>query len=342
MKIVGDFSSYQRTLTLAKMKLFKDSGMSGAIIRACVSLFEDQWTKTVVGYCRALGIPFGFYGYPYPGQGADAQAKLLIKVMASYPDSKIAFCDIEEHAWNGTEYSLKFLDAFYKSYYVQVENYQNTVQKLAGNYSAAWVMDKYLSEHPLDAKGNQTTLPVSAKWISQEIYWNAHYVKYFQWWRDYLASIGASWDSDIHQIPITYLPQIMETIWSHRSEMFIPKGITKVHLWQCITFIPFEELGTYEKHQDYSVCSDEDFAFLFDKVVQPEPVPDQYKVTARLGLLVRYTPPVNGVKGNVVGYRLYGQTVTVTQIIDSGDALLGKWGEIGTGQWVSMAYLVAV
>ena len=327
MKIVGDFSSYQKTLTLAKMKLFKDNGMAGAIIRACVSLFEDQWVKTVVGYCRALGIPFGFYGYPYPGQGADAQAKLLIKVIASYPDSKFAICDIEEHAWNGVEYSLTFLDTFYKSYFVQVE-----AQKRTGNYSAAWVMDNYLSKQTTDSQGNKIITPVSAKWISQEIYWNAHYVKYFRWWHDYLASLGASWDSDLHQISITYLPQIMETIWSHRSEMFIPKGISKVHLWQCITFIPFTELGTYEKHQDYSVCSDEDFTFLFGNPA-PQP-PSQYRVIATLGLLVRATPPINGVKGAIVGYRLYGQVVTVTQIVDG-------WGYIGSG-WVSMVYLKAV
>jgi hypothetical protein len=326
MKLVGDFSWFQSSLTLAKFKQFKDNGMSGAILRAGCSFSKDVTAPRFSDYCDALDIPFGLYWYFYPGMNLDTQVRGFLEVIKSLPNIKCAFVDVEEYALSGTVFASTKLDAFYKTVWSQV----SSVYPRTGIYSAKWVLDTYT--------------PNAYKWINTApFYWNANYVKYYTWWKTYMASLGASWDNDSKQISISNLPAIMSKIDTHRSEEALPTGISKSDLWQCITYIPFldSQLSHYEKNQDYSICRDEDFIKLFGGTYIP-PIPPvtpttvAYIVVPLVGVNVRSSPPVNGVNGAKIGALAYQTVVN----IQSNNITLG-WGNIVGGRysggWVYLA-----
>jgi len=321
MKIVGDFSWYQSSLTLSKFKLLRDNGMDGAIMRAGCSFAKDTTAPIFAEYCDALGIPYGLYWYFYPGMNMDTQVRGFLEVIKALPNSKCAFIDLEEYALNGVTFSQTKLDAFYKTVWTQVK----TSYPRTGVYSAKWVLDTYI--------------PNAYKWINTApFYWNANYVKYYPWWKTYMTSLGASWADDSKQISITNLNAIMEKINTHRSEEVLPVGL-KSNLWQCITFIPFldSELSYYEKHQDYNICTDEEFAKLFGGTYIPPipPVPptsSAYIVVPLVGVNVRATPSLTGTKLGALPY------MTVVNI-QSNNITLG-WGQISSGRYAgSWVYL---
>ena len=328
MKIVLDFSWYQGSLTLAKFKQFKDNGMSGAILRAGCSFAKDTTAPRFADYCTALDIPFGLYWYFYPGMNLDTQVRGFTEVIKALPNAKCAFIDVEEYALNGVVFSQTKLDAFYKTVYMQVAS----VFPRTGVYSAKWVLDTYT--------------PNAYKWINTTpFYWNANYVKYYPWWKTYMASLGASWDNDSKQISISNLPAIMLEIDKHRPQEALPNGITSSDLWQCITYIPFldSQLSHYEKNQDYNICRDEDFIKIFSGTYIP-PIPPvtpasvAYIVVPIVGVNVRAAPSLAGTK---IGALSCGMVVD----IQTSNITLG-WGQIVGGRysggWVYLANMKVV
>jgi len=328
MKIVGDFSWYQGSLTLAKFKQFKDNGMDGAILRAGCSYAKDVTAPRFADYCNALDIPFGLYWYFYPGMSIDTQVRGFVEVIKSLPNTKCAFIDLEEYALNGIVFPQSKLDAFYKTVYMQVAS----VFPRTGVYSAKWVLDSFV--------------PNAYKWINTApFYWNANYVKYYPWWKTYMASLGASWADDSKQISISNLNTIMLEIDKHRSTEALPTGISRSDLWQCITYIPFldSQLSHYEKNQDYSICRDEDFIKLFGGTYIP-PIPPvtpasvAYIVVPTVGVNVRATPSLTG---TIIGALSCGMVVNIQS-----NNITAGWGQIVGGRysggWVFMVNMRVV
>ena len=300
MKTIIDVSVYQDCYQFDKFKLLIDSGVDAVIIRAGCYYAVDRMCETFVGWCRKLNVPFALYWYFYP-QTNSKQANVFIETAKLYPDNKGLWLDVEEHTG-----SASFLDGYYKSEFMKV--LYSFPNKLVGIYSGGWVLDQYI--------------PNMYRWAAQYPYWDAHYVKYYTWWMKFVLTIKS----------ISSLESVMAEI--ERHPVSHAKGFTTL-LWQCITFIPFTELTSWQRHLDYNICTDENFVKLFGGVLtQPLPLPvtSTYKVNTS-ALTVRATPPVNGVLGKIVGWRVYGQTVTiVTQ--DNG------WGLLSTGGWIAMRYVI--
>ena len=245
MKIVIDVSVYQNTYTFEQFKLLINNGVAGVIIRAGAAHSEDNMLPTFVSWCRTLYIPYGLYFYVYPGLGIKYQAELFEMLISEYPDCKSVWIDIEEYKnpSSGTTYSPDILNAFYKGVFDYIK--AAFPDKIVGNYSGGWVLDSYMKQ--------------AWTWINTAPYWNAAYVKYYSWWHNYMNSLGASWDSDLRQISIANLSMIMAEI--ERHPLVGPAGVVKVSMWQAITFIPFVELSSWQKHLDYNICNDFDLIF---------------------------------------------------------------------------------
>ena len=244
MKIVVDVSSWQDTYTFEKFKLLVDNGVDAAIIRAGFFNTEDRMLKTFVGWCNVLKIPFGLYWYFYPNS-VSVQGEKFIEVARNY-DAKCLWSDVEEHTG-----SQSFLDGYYKTEFTKIKNaFPN---KIVGNYSGGWVLDSYI--------------PTLYKWAKAYPYWNAHYVKYYTWYKNYIASLGGTWDSSAKTISISNLKNIMVEIEKH--PVTSAAGFDKTNLWQCITYIPFTELTEGQRHLDFNICQDLDFELLFGKTSVP-------------------------------------------------------------------------
>jgi len=236
VKIVVDVSVYQDSYQFEKFKLLIDSGVDAVIIRAGCYYTPDRMCETFVEWCRRLKVPFGLYWYFYP-QPNSGQADLFIKTAKLYPDNKGLWLDVEEHTG-----SPDFLNGYYKTEFAKILH--AFPERLVGIYSGGWVVDNYI--------------PDMYKWAAKYPYWDAHYVKYYTWWQEYVKTVRS----------ISELENVMLEIAKHPVSH--ADGFTTL-LWQCITLIPFVELSNWQQHLDYNICSDEQFAYLFGEVIEEPP-----------------------------------------------------------------------
>lgn len=291
MKIAIDVSLYQDSYDYDKFKLLVDNGVDACIIRAGCYYSPDRMLSTFVEWCRRLKIPYALYWYFYP-QASSGQANKFIEIAKQYPDAKGLWLDVEEHT--GTS---SFLDGYYKSEFIKV--LRAFPDKLVGIYSGGWVLNNYI--------------PNMWKWANKYPYWNAHYVKYYTWWINYVKTIKS----------ISQLEAVMAEIEKH------PVGQVNnmpAMLWQCVTYIPFAELTEWQRHLDWNICSDENFAKLFGVVIEeplPEPEYKSYEVIS-YAVWVRKTPG-----GTIVGYKWKGDIVVGLETVT--DAKGYEWLRIHEG-----------
>ena len=299
-----DTSTYNEH-TLADLLLLKKMGVRHVIIRAGVAHSEDDRLPTWVELCNQAGLTYSLYFYFYPGLLARSQVELFIVLINEHPAARSIWIDIEEHAnpITKTEYSPDTLNGFYKTVFTMVK--AAFPDRIVGNYSGGWVLDKYI--------------PKAWQWINAAPYWNASYIKYYFWWHDYLARFGGTWDSDAGQITIEKLPAIMEEISKHWLPG--PIGVTKVHAWQAITYIPFQELihGTNDwlAHLDFNLIRADDWLF-GDLLPEGEiPMPEITNAQTTVNLNVRSTPSTGGT--------ILQTLPTETRINVTGTVLAGIW-----------------
>jgi uncharacterized protein YgiM (DUF1202 family) len=324
-----DMSYWQSSYSLEKFKLLKTYGMVAAIHRAGYATTKDTLVDTLVSYSRTTGTPYGLYWYLYPSVSAQSQATAFANVCKQFPDAKSFFIDAEHYAnGSGVSYSPDFLNTFYRNVYTYTT--QAMPGKKVGIYSAAWCVDNYF--------------PKLASLIQAVPYWNASYIKYAPWWRLYIASLGGSWADSSKLISISNLPNIMTEIEKHNAEMVLPKGVSHWEAWQCITFIPFSELGKWERNLDYNIAPATTYKEWFGidvgvvpppVVEEPEPpkppyVSKQYAVTAT-NLNIRTSPNTTSA---ILG------TLPRGTIITSLDESNG-WILMNVG-WLSKTYLQEV
>jgi hypothetical protein len=244
MKIVVDLSLYQDSYSFEKFKLLIDSGVDAVIIRAGCYYTPDRMLDTFVEWCRRLKVPYGLYWYFYP-QSNSGQATKFIEVAKMYPDAKNIWLDVEEHTG-----SADFLNGYYKSEFTKI--YFAFPEKIVGIYSGGWVVDTYI--------------PKMYEWAGKYPYWDAHYIKYYTWWMEFVKKISS----------ISALEDIMLEIEKHPVSH--AKGFITL-LWQCITYIPFAELTEWQRHLDFNICSDDNFNFLFGEVaVEPPAIVERIKL----------------------------------------------------------------
>ena len=307
MKIVIDVSAYQSVYNFEKFKLLINSGVSAVIIRAGCYYTEDTMLLTFVNWCKQLNVPFSLYWYLYPNT-TSTQADKFITVAKKYPENNGLWIDVEEHTG-----SASFLDGYYKSEFTKVKN--AFPDKLVGIYSGGWILNTYI--------------PNMYKWAAQYPYWDAYYVKYTAWWKAYIASLGGTWDSSAKTISIANLKNIMLEIEKH--PIVHANGMNTL-LWQCITYIPFTELTEGQRHLDFNICTDANFAKLF-KVVPGEIMETNAVVTANV-LNVRSSPYVNWF--NKVGQFVKGERINVESVDEN------MWGKVTYPivGYVSMGYVV--
>ena len=320
-----DVSTYNEH-TLADLLLLKKMGVRHVIIRAGVAHSEDDRLLIWIELCNQAGLTYSLYFYFYPGLLARSQVELFIVLINEHPAARSIWIDIEEHAnpLTKTEYSPDTLNGFYKTVFTMVK--AAFPDRIVGNYSGGWVLDKYI--------------PKAWQWINAAPYWNASYIKYYFWWHDYLARFGGTWDSDAGQITIEKLPAIMEEISKHWLPG--PIGVTKVHAWQAITYIPFQELihGTNDwlAHLDFNLIHADDWLFgdllLEGEIPMPTVITNAVVSVGTSTLRVRVTP----VDGLIVKQLRTGDRVSVEGV----DAVETNWGKITypVFGYVSMDYII--
>ena len=327
-----DVSYWQSAWTLEKYKLLKEYGMKAMVIRAGYSTWVDKLASTHISYCREMNIPFGLYWYIYPGVPYDVQIRAFIGFANNYPDCKCYFIDFEEYRnlTMGEIYRKDILEKYYKdSYDYLVKVLPN---KKVGVYTGSWCVNQYF--------------PKISSWMNNSKEWYAFYVKYLNWFKNYISSLGGYWADNSKPISISNLPQIMNEIWKHASEFQLPVGVTNWGAWQCVTFIAFKELTYGQRNLDYNLAPPEILKEWFgvEGVPVPEPpviieppipeateppyVSKKYKVKAWI---------LNIRDGVGVGSKITGQYLYFGNIISSLDEI-NDWIKIDKG-WVSKAQL---
>lgn len=342
----GDFSWYQSNHTKDHFKLFKDNGMRGAILRASVSLSKDKFFDQLADWCGELDIKIAAYHYFYPGMSLDGQLSVFLSAIDQHLEVKSAWLDIEEYKnYNsGSFYSPAFLNTSYKTMRDKIKLALPAGIKY-GNYSAQYIVNGYLSTKNIF--GIVQPSP-AITWMNEDLFWVAHYAKYYSWWTNYLASLGASWDTTAKPISISNLQNIMNTLAAHQVTgqfPLMPKGMTAFHAHQAITFIPLKEfIGLYGgSNIDYNITTEPFLDLIFGPTTPPEvPEPEpiiietpanlRYKVTG--SVWVRSTPDSSSPL-NIIGWRLGGDVVTVLEIING-------WARLLEGGWIYAKYLVLI
>jgi len=327
---IVDFSSWQSAWTAMPkvsftlrgteaIKLLKDRGLTAAIARAGYGTTKDFLVDTLIGFFRALKIPFGLYWYLYPGINAEAQISKFLEVSKAYPDATCFFIDVEEYKANKVVLSKSYLEAFYKRAWDDM--HIKFAGKKSGVYTANWCITSFF--------------PNVISWIPKTDGWFADYVKYYGWWQGFINSLGGSWGDNTRPISIDNLPAIFREVQKHAP--VLPRGIIDWGIWQCFTFVPFSELTLYQRHLDYNLATPKAFKYWFnvDIVEEPPVVPPvgtviEYKVIA-YSLNVRTGPST--------GYSIK-KSIPFGTVIKALEEKNG-WVRYADG-WVSKNYLVEV
>ena len=298
--LVIDMSYWQSTYTKEKLKLLKDWGLKGVILRAGYADVEDSLVGTLISYCRDLDIPFGLYFYLYPSDPYYTQIDKFISIINKYPDTQFGTLDFEEYKmYSGqakrtvsikknteklgsnyeqysdqsgfskllasaltTNYNPDYLNTFYKNSFDRFKTKMPNMKLMV--YSGQWCMDAYF--------------PKVSQWVKPEFYWNACYAKYYKWYQNFIESLGGSWNDGSKLISISNLPLIMEECSKHESEMLLPTGISGCVIWQFGSLFPFSELSIGQRNIDMNLLSAKALEEWFGVIVEdddidPEPPP---------------------------------------------------------------------
>ena len=315
-----DFSYWSSTHTLASMELLKNNGLRAAITRGGYATSKDMLLDTMVGYFRALGLPYGLYWYLYPGVPAIDQVNAFVKVLNEYPDATCGFfLDLEEYRYLDNSIVPKAtLEKFYLDCYTKLTSL--LPGKKVGVYTAVWCVSTYF--------------PAVTNWIPKNNGWYADYVKYYKWYQDYITSLGGSWGDNTKSISISNASAIFTEI--SRRIPNIPYGVNNWGIWQCITFIPFTELTYGQRNLDYNILTKEAWKYWFniDVAIVPPPPPikiiNTYKVTANI-LNVRTGP---GIQYSSVKKLYFGDIILTTE--ESNGFVKSEFG------WSSLTWLILV
>jgi len=260
-----DTSSWQSKWNLNAMTLLKKWGLTAAVTRAGYGITRDFFLNTLVGFYRALKIPFGLYWYLYPGINAESQINKFLAISKEFPDATCFFIDVEEYTSNKIILSKPYLEAFYKKAW-EYGKVKFTGKKF-GVYTANWCISSFF--------------PNVLTWLPKTNQWFADYVKYYGWWQGFINSLGGSWGDNTRPISLEKLPIIFNEIKKHQP--VLPNGITNYGMWQCFTFLPFVELTTNQRNLDFNLGTPEAFKYWFNVNIVEEP-----PVVPPVGTIVKY------------------------------------------------------
>ena len=315
-----DTSSWQSTWNITAMTLLKKWGLTAAITRAGYATTRDYLLNTIVGYYRALGIPFGLYWYLYPGVNPESQISAFLAISREFPDATCFFIDVEEYR-DGYKnvLSKSYLDAFYKKAWDYGK--LKFAGKKFGVYTANWCITSFF--------------PNVLSWLPKENGWYADYVKYYGWWQGFINSLGGSWGDNTRPISIENLPTIFREVQKHAPHL--PAGITSCGIWQCFTFVPFRELTIGQRNLDYNLVTPKAFKYWFNIDIEEEP-----PIIPPVGTIVEYRViaySLNVRTGPGTGYAIK-KSIPFGTVIKALEEKSG-WVRYAEG-WVSKFYLEEV
>jgi hypothetical protein len=173
-KLVIDISHYQNWLTQDHWKQLAEV-IDGVIIRTSYGVTIDSMAQTHVDNCVKYGLPYAGYHWVDPTRGRYEQLSVWEKA-ANLFKPRSMFSDVEQFWTDWDAYmSMDLTEAkrtkfrpgqlcdFYYKFNVLVEEYATVP---VGSYSADWFIQEYA--------------PELSKWIYDNNYWEARYLRYYE------------------------------------------------------------------------------------------------------------------------------------------------------------------